>query len=168
MANRFRAIDREIPIWVNPGEVFNTSPESCMKMTPHVNYYCPYADHFWNMHLNGAYSDQLRRKGPKFGILMSYTTPCFGEKAASSTSDMFALVDLALKHDLDGWGFFAFAYGFTYCNSLWDEVNNYMADQCVYIYPGAANRTILTRNAEALREAVQRWRAAKAAAGTGR
>jgi hypothetical protein len=42
-----------------------------------------------------------------------------------------------------------------------------MNDQCIYIYPGAANRTILTRNAEALREAVQRWRAAKASAQNG-
>jgi hypothetical protein len=33
----------------------------------------------------------------------------------------------------------------------------------VNIYPGAAYRTISTRNAEALREAVQRWREAKAA-----
>ena len=40
-------------------------------------------------------------------------------------------------------------------------MNNYVNDQCVYIYPGAASRTILTRNAEAIREAAQRWRAAK-------
>ena len=74
---------------------------------------------------------------------------------------MPSLADFALKNDRDGWAFFAFAYGFTYCNSLWDEVNNFVNDQCVYIYPGAANRTILTRNAEAIREAAQRWRAAK-------
>lgn len=161
LAKKFRAVDNDIRIWVNPGEVHGAGPESCMKMTPYVNCYCPYADHYWNIHLNAAYAGQLRRKGPKFDVLMGYTTPCFWEKAPSSTSDMLSLADFALKNDLDGWAFFAFAYGFTYCNSLWDEVNNFVNDQCVYIYPGAANRTILTRNAEAIREAAQRWRAAK-------
>ena len=162
LAKKFRAVDKDIRIWVNPGEIFSAGPESNMKMTPYVNCYCPYADHYWNIHMNGTYAEQLRRKGPKFDVLMSYTTPCFWEKAASATHDMLSLSQFALEQGLDGWGFFAFAYGFTYCNSLWDEVNNYMADQCVLIYPGAANRTILTRNAEAIREAVQRWRAAKA------
>ena len=167
LAKKFRAVDKDIRIWVNPGEIFGAGPESNMKMTPYVNCYCPYADHFWNIHMNGDYAAQLRRQGPKFDILMSYTTPCFWEKAPSSTNDMLSMVDFALQNNLDGWGFFAFAYGFTYCNSMWDEVNNYMNDQCIYIYPGAANRTILTRNAEALREAVQRWRAAKASAQNG-
>ena len=163
LAKKFRETDREIRIWVNPGEVFGATPESNMKMTPYVNCYCPYADHYWNMHLNGEYAAQLRRQGPKFDILMGYTTPCFWEKAPSSTSDMLGMADFALQNNLDGWGFFAFAYGFTYCNSMWDEVNAYMNDQCIYIYPGVRNRTILTRNAEAVREAVQRWREAKGA-----
>lgn len=41
------------------------------------------------------------------------------------------------------------------------EFNAYMGDQSVSIYRGAALRTISTRNAEAIREAVQRFRQAK-------
>ena len=84
LAKKFRAVDKDIRIWVNPGEIFGAGPESNMKMTPYVNCYCPYADHFWNIHMNGDYAAQLRRQGPKFDILMSYTTPCFWEKAPSS------------------------------------------------------------------------------------
>jgi hypothetical protein len=167
LARKFREAEKDVRIWVNPGEGAGAGPESCMKMTPYVNCYCPYADHYWNMNNNGAYAAQLRREGPKFDLLMGYTTPCFWEKAPSATGDMLYLADFALQYGLDGWGFFALAYGFTYCNSMWDEVNNYMNDQCVLIYPGAANRTIMTRNAEAIREAVQRWRAAKASAQNG-
>ena len=167
LARKFREAEKDVRIWVNPGEGAGAGPESCMKMTPYVNCYCPYADHYWNMNNNGAYAAQLRREGPKFDLLMGYTTPCFWEKAPSATGDMLYLADFALQYGLDGWGFFALAYGFTYCNSMWDEVNNYMNDQCVLLYPGAANRTIMTRNAEAIREAVQRWRAAKASAQNG-
>ena len=74
---------------------------------------------------------------------------------------MFGPMDTSIKNGLDGWMFYVLMGRYEYCNSLWDEVNNFVNDQCVYIYPGAANRTILTRNAEAIREAAQRWRAAK-------
>ena len=136
-----------------------------MKMTPFVNCYCPYYNHYLtNGGGNGAYNAQLHRQGGvNFNVLLSYSTPCFGEKAPSATLHMFELCDLSLRHGWDGWAFFAFAYGFTQSNSLWDEVNNMLPDQAVNIYPGAAYRTISTRNAEALREAVQRWREAKAA-----
>ena len=93
---------------------------------------------------------------------MYYTTPCFGEKAPNAPWELLGEYGGALGCGLDGWAFFALQYGFGYSNSMWDEANNYMADQAVSIYRGAAWQTISTRNAEAVREAVQRFRAAKA------
>ena len=169
LAAKVRALDPEVRIWVNPGEFENAGPEACMKITPYANVYCPYCNHFQtDGGHNPAYNGQLKRKGPKFELLLGYTTPCFGEKAPSAPLDHLGMCDFALGYGLDGWAFFALAHGFTYSNSLWDEVNCYLGDQCVNIYPGAANRAISTRNAEAIREAVRRWRAAKAAkAGAG-
>ena len=165
LAKKLRESTKDVQIWVNPGEIEGAGPESDMKMTPFVNCYCPYYNHYLtNGGGNGAYNAQLHRQGGvNFNVLLSYSTPCFGEKAPSATLHMFELCDLSLRHGWDGWAFFAFAYGFTQSNSLWDEVNNMLPDQVVNIYPGAAYRTISTRNAEALREAVQRWREAKAA-----
>ena len=165
LATQVRALDPSVRIWVNPGEFENAGPEACMKITPFANAYCPYCNHFQtDGGHNPQYNEQLKRKGPKFDILMGYTTPCFGEKAPSAPLDHLGMCDFALGCNLDGWAFFALQHGFTYSNSLWDEVNNYMGDQCVNVYPGAACQTLSTRNAEAIREAVRRWRAAKAAA----
>ena len=163
LAKQFRAVAPEVKIWVNPGEYENAGPEACMKMTPYANAYCPYCNHFQtNGGWNGDYNAQLMRQGPKFDILMGYTTPCFGEKASSAPLDMLSLCNFALDYNLDGWAFFALQHGFTYSNSVWDEWNCYVSDQCINIYPGAAYQAISTRNAEAIREAVRRWRAAKA------
>jgi hypothetical protein len=163
LATQVRALDPDVKIWVNPGEFENAGPEACMKITPFANIYCPYCNHYQtNGGHNPAYNEQLLRKGPKFDILLGYTTPCFGEKAPSAPLDLLGMRDFAIGCNMDGWAFFALAHGFTYSNSLWDEVNAYMGDQCVNIYPGAANRTISTRNAEAIRESVRRWRETKA------
>ncbi|MBP5284628.1 MAG: hypothetical protein ILO34_00780 [Kiritimatiellae bacterium] len=164
LAKKLREYDKDIKIWVNPGEIEGASPQSNMKLTPWVDYYCPYHNH-WTTRGWGdeKYFDQLMRRGePKFDILMGYTTPCFIEKAPTAPKDMLYLKDFALKYNLDGWAFFAFTYAFTYCNSPWDDQNNYLADQAVSLYQGAGYETISTRNAEAIREAKQLWRRAKA------
>lgn len=163
LATRVKAFDPSIRIWVNPGEAESAGPEACLKMTPFVDAYCPYCNHFltdgWR---NASYKAHLDRKGPAFDILLGYTTPCFAEKAPKAPHDMLWLSDFALNYKLDGWAFFALMHGFTYSNSRWDEVNCFMGDQCVSIYPGAANRAISSRTAEAIHEAVRRWRAARA------
>ena len=163
LAAQVRRLDPTVRIWVNPGEFENAGPEACMKITPYANVYCPYCNHFQtDGGHNPAYNAQLKRQGPKFDLLLGYTTPCFGEKAPSAPLDHLGMRDFAIGCNLDGWAFFALMHGFTYSNSLWDEVNNYMGDQCVNIYPGAAYQAISTRNAEAIREAVRRFRATKA------
>jgi len=163
LAAQVRRLDPEVRIWANPGEFENAGPEACMKITPYVSVYCPYCNHFQtDGGHNPAYNGQLRRGGPKFDLLLGYTTPCFGEKAPSAPLDHLGMCDFAIGCGLDGWAFFALQHGFTYSNSLWDEVNGYMGDQCVNVYPGAAYATISTRNAEAVREAVRRFRATKA------
>ena len=158
LAQKMRAVDPRVRVWVNPGEASAQSVEACLKMLPYVNLFCPYCNH-WTVGKNlPAYYDQLQRKGAHFDILMGYTTPCFGEKAPSAPLDLLGLSDFALACKLDGWAFFALAYGFTYSNSVWDEANAYLGDQCVNLYPGAAYRTLSTRSAEAIREAVRRYR----------
>ncbi len=162
LAKRMRAIDPRVRIWVNPGETSGSSPKACLKMLPYVDLYCPYCNHFAVAKQVPEYEKLLKREGAKFGTLLGYTTPCFGEKASSAPLDLLGMGDFGISCWLDGWAFFALAHGFTYSNSLWDEANCYLADQCVNVYPGAAFRTISTRNAEAIREAVRRWRKGKA------
>lgn len=158
LAQKMRAQDPKVRIWVNPGECPGSSPEACLKMLPYVDIYCPYANHYNVGKNNAQYKDLLERKGAKFDTLLGYTTPCFGEKAPSAPLEHLGMSDFGLGCKMDGWAFFALQYGFTYSNSVWDEANCYLADQCVNIYPGAAFRTISTRNAEAIREAVRRYR----------
>ena len=163
LAAQVRRLDPTMRIWVNPGEYESSGPEACLKITPYANIYCPYINHYTsNGGGNPVYNGQLRRVGSNFDLLLGYTTPCFSEKAPSAPQDLLGMCDFALERGLDGWGFFSIMYGFTYSNSLWDEVNSYMRDQCVSIYPGASCQAISTRNAEAVRESVRRFRAAKA------
>lgn len=159
LATQVKALDPDVRIWVNPGEAENAGAAACLKMLPFADVYCPYVNHFSADIVKSAeYTDRLNRKGSNFELLLGYTTPCFAEKAPSAPLDLLGMKDFAIGRGLDGWAFFALAHGFTYSNSLWDEVNGYMGDQCVNIYPGAACRTLSTRNAEAIRESVRRFR----------
>ncbi|MBP5285835.1 MAG: hypothetical protein ILO34_06985 [Kiritimatiellae bacterium] len=167
-AYAMKEIDENVKIWVNPGEGSIEYAACCLNIVDCADYYCPAIQHFatdgWR---NEIYNDMIHRRDPEvsFDILMSYSTPCFAEKAPSAPLDYLGMGAFAAGAGLDGWGFFALAYGFTYSNSLWDEKNAYYGDQCVNIYPGAAGRTISTRNAEAIREAVAVYRRALAEKG---
>ena len=162
LAKQFKARAPEIRIWCNPGEMAGAPPESDLKMTPYVDCYCPSADHYWQRGGgNEAYWKELSGEGRKFALRLTYTTPCFGEKAPGAPNDMFGPMDASIKNGLDGWMFYVLMGRYEYCNSLWDEVNAYVPDQAVSLYPGAGRRTISTRTAEAIRAAVDRWRAAR-------
>lgn len=112
----------------------------------------------------GAEEFSLVSEGKELSIVLPSETEldAFLATTPSAPLDHLGMRDFAIGCNLDGWAFFALMHGFTYSNSLWDEVNNYMGDQCVNIYPGAAYQAISTRNAEAIREAVRRFRATKA------
>lgn len=164
-AKTLKDLDPNIQIWVNPGEWEGCSPKAALKMTPYADVYCPYGNHIWSGGVgNPDYYKQLMREpdsGVDFKILLSYTTPCFAEKAANSPMDFFWLKGFTEGANLDGFAFFALCHAFTYSNSIWDEIDTYMPDQCVNYYPGVYNRIIATRNLEAIREAVQQWRGTK-------
>ena len=161
-AEKMKAVAPDVKLWVNPGEANKDSPDRVVKILKYVNAFCPYFNHWTFKGNNAEFNDYMERKGDhKFDIFMYYTTPCFGEKAPNAPWELLGIYGGAISCGLDGWAFFALQYGFEYSNSLWDEVNNYMGDQAVSIYRGAAFRTLSTRNSEAVREAVQRWRQAK-------
>lgn len=162
LAKKFKETAPDVRVWCNPGELWSATPESNLKMLPYVDCYCPYFDHFsQNGGGNEAYQKELRGEGREYAIRLTYTTPCFGEKALGAPNDMFAPMRTALQNNLDGWMFYALLGRYEYCNSPWDEVNAYVPDQSVCLYQGAEFRTISTRTAEAIREAVDTWRSEK-------
>lgn len=162
LAKEFKKSDPNVRVWCNPGELWGAPAESDLKMLPYVDCYCPYADHFWQ---NGggveAYQKELRGEGRKYALRLTYTTPCFGEKAPGAPGDMFGPMTTSLQNELDGWMFYVLMGRYEYCNSLWDEVNAYVADQAVSLYPGVGDRTLYTRTAMAIRAAVDQWRKAR-------
>jgi len=159
LAKRLRASAPNVQIWCNPGELWGAPPESNLKMLPFVDRYCPYADHYGqNGGGNKEYLRELTGEGRKFALRLTYTTPCFAEKAPGAPFDMFAPQETSTRFGLDGWMFYALLGRYEYCNSVWDETNAYSGDQAINLYPGASYRTISTRNAEAIRAAVDSWR----------
>jgi hypothetical protein len=90
-----------------------------------------------------------------------YTTPCFREKSPAAPLELLSLADLALKNGRDGWDCFTLRGFYPESASAWDEVNAPFPDQAVSMYPGSARRVIGSRNLEALRQAIQNWKAAK-------
>lgn len=162
LAKKFKAANDKIRVWCNPGEYWGAPAESDLKMLPYVDCYCPYADHYWqNGGGNADYLKELQGNGRKYAIRLTYTTPCFGEKAPGAPNEMFSPCGTAIGNDLDGWMFYVLMGRYEYCNSLWDEVNAYMADQAVSLYPGVGGKTLYTRTAEAIRAARDMWRKAK-------
>ncbi len=159
LAKRLRQTAPEVRLWCNPGELYGAPPESDLKMLPFVDCYCPYADHYGqNGGGNADYLRELTGQGRKYAIRLTYTTPCIAEKALGAPFDMFGPKDISTRFGLDGWMFYALLGRYEYCNSVWDETNAYSGDQSIYLYPGASYRTISTRNAEAIRAAVDSWR----------
>lgn len=162
LAKQFKELAPDVRVWCNPGELWGAPAESNLKMLPYVNCYCPYADHFWqNGGANEAYRKELQGEGRQYAIRLTYTTPCFAEKAPGAPADMFGPMNAAIQNNLDGWMFYALLGRYEYCNSLWDEMNAYMPDQAVNLYPGVGGKTIYTRSAMAIRAAVDAWRTAK-------
>ncbi|MBR4750530.1 MAG: hypothetical protein IK077_02095 [Thermoguttaceae bacterium] len=160
LAKKFKEAAPGVRVWCNPGELWGAPADSDLKMLPYVDCYCPYADHFWqNGGGNETYQKELHGEGRQYAIRLTYTTPCFGEKALGAPGDMFGPMQTSVQNNLDGWMFYALLGRYEYCNSPWDEMNAYVGDQSVYLYQGAEFRTISTRTGEAIREAVDTWRA---------
>ncbi len=116
--------------------------------------FCPYLDHFSSK--DEKYSEE---ELPAIGKLkLLYTTPCFREKSPDSPGELLYLGEMAAKHRRDGWAPFSLFCSYPYSNSIWDEIYPFNGCQSVGFYPGAYGRTLSTRNMEAMREAIQRYR----------
>ncbi|MDO5554501.1 MAG: hypothetical protein Q4G68_12145 [Planctomycetia bacterium] len=162
LAQKFQSVNRSIRIWCNPGEIEGAPAESNLKMLPYVDCYCPYANHYWTKGQgNETYFRELSGQGRDYALRLTYTTPCGTEKSPGAPRDMFGPVGPSIEYNLDGWMFYALLGRYEYCNSVWDEVNQFHGDQSVNLYPGAAGRTLSTRNAEAIREAVDWWQTSR-------
>lgn len=146
----------KIRIWANPGERKGGTPQAIADMSPYVDVYCPYINHWDEKDAN--YQKLLTTLGE---TKLIYTTPCFEEKSPQAPLEMLSLAAASLQYKRDGWDAFALRCYYPYTATAWDEVNAPFADQAVSMYPGAWDQVIGSRNLEAVRVAVQRWKTAQ-------
>jgi len=153
-AKAIRRADPRVQIWCNPCDANVCHTPAVQTMAPFMDVACPFINHFrgWP---DGEHAKAIRVPGR---IKLFYTTPCGGEKAPHAPFDMLHLGRESLRLQRDGWDFFCLKNYYGYANTPWDDVHAYHTHQAVSIYPGAWSRAISTRNLEALREAVRRWR----------
>jgi len=154
LAQQVRTATPAVQIWCNPGEVQASTPDTVRQMRPYIDVFCPYLDHFSSK--DKTYQDEELSEIGKIKLL--YTTPCFQEKSPSSPKDLLYLGEMAIKYRRHGWALFSLFCSYPYSNSIWDEMYAFNAAQSISYYPGAYGRTLSTRNLEAVREAIQRYR----------
>lgn len=160
MAKTLRKVDPALRIWCNLG---GWAPEKdslpiLLEMMDYWDVSCPYHSQFG---VNAkdrdydAYVEKLVRVGQ---IRLLYETPDIGdtEKLFWAPKAILEIGERALRNNRTGWAFFSLQYGPPY-----DDVYVDNRDYAVSIYPGSNGATLLTRNAEAVRESIQRWRKAK-------
>ena len=157
LAQMLRKVAPEVQIWCNPGEIQTGTADVVRQMREYIDVFCPYINHFYA----GVSKDQEYREKelPEIGkVKLLYTTPCFGEKAPNSPKEILFVGQSAAEYSRDGWSLFSLFCSYTYSNSIWDEIHPYNDCQAISYYPGAYGRTLSTRNMEAVREAIQRYR----------
>lgn len=159
-AKDIKAADPNVRIWVNPGERKSDTPQEIVDMSPYIDVYCPYIDHWGEK--DADYQKLLKTLGE---AKLLYTTPCFEEKSPQAPLELLSLAAASLEHNRDGWDAFALRNYYPSAATAWDEVNAPFGAQAVSIYPGAWGRVIGSRNLEAVRVAVQRWKTAHAVQG---
>jgi len=154
LAQKVKTQTPSVQIWCNPGEVSGSKPEFVRRMQPYIDVFCPYLDHFSAQDLKYR-TEELPAIGK---IKLLYTTPCFHEKSPDSPNELLYVGEMAAKHQRDGWAPFSLFAAYPYSNSVWDEMYPFDICQAISFYPGAYGRTLSTRNMEAMREAIQRYR----------
>jgi hypothetical protein len=158
-AKIIRQADPKVRIWCNPGEIQGSTPKAVTAMSPWIDVFCPYVNQFTRAP-DAAYKKLVTNLGsPK----LLYTTPCFREKSPGAPLELLALAKMALDNGRDGWDCFTLCGFYSATAGAWDEVNAPYGAQAVSIYPGAGRRVIGSRNLEAVRQAIQIWKAAKSA-----
>lgn len=160
MAKTLRAVDPELLIWCNLGG-WAPGKESLPLLLEMMDYWdvsCPYQTQFGVNAKDRDYDAYVEKLVQVGKIRLLYETPDIGD-----TEKLFwapkALLEVGAKAqglNRTGWAFFSLRYG-----PPFDDVYVDNRDYAVSIYPGARGATLLTRNAEAIRESVQRWKQAK-------
>lgn len=157
MAKTIKSTDSNAMIWCNMGEPNSSMFSLIMSIMPYWDVSCPYVDHF-KVAEKAEYADYKKALAETGKLKLLYTTPCmwWNEKRPDAPHDMLDLGEYALKYNRDGWSFFNLIYG-----DIWNDPYGGNQDGGVAIYPASYNRIISTRYMEAIREAIQRWKAAK-------
>ncbi len=160
MAKNIRNVDPDLMIWCNLGEG-RPNKKHMDLLLEKMDYWdisCPYFTQFGVNRRDSDYDVYVKKLSEVGKIRMLYTTPCIGstEKLFWTPRDILAVGKRAMNHNRNGWGFFSLRYGPPY-----DDVYTPNQDHAVSIYPGSGGTTIHTRNSEAVRESIQRWRRVK-------
>jgi hypothetical protein len=158
-AKAIRQADPKIRIWCNPGEIEGSTPEAVTAMSPWIDVFCPYINQFTRAP-DAAYKKLVTNLGSS---KLLYTTPCAREKSPAAPLELLALAKMALDNGRDGWDCFTLCGYYSATASAWDEVNAPFGAQAVSIYPGAHRQVIGSRNLEAVRQAIQDWKAGRLA-----
>jgi len=157
MAETIKGVDERQQIWCNLGDgvVRPEHGDLYFKMMEYWDVACPFLWQFGSKKTFPRYYEKLLETGR---IKLLYHTLDIGstEKRAQACWDILGLADAAIREGRDGFANFTLATGAPYDDLYIDN-----EDLAVSIYPGAWGRTLSTRNLEAWREGVQRWRKAK-------
>lgn len=160
MAERVRAVDPAMMIWCNLGEGAprKDSLPTLLRMMDYWDVSCPYRTQFGVSAKDKDYEPYVAKLREVGKIRMLYGTLDIGsnEKLLWAPLEILRVAAEAERNNRNGWAFFSLIYG-----PPWDDVYTGNQDHAVSLYPGAHGRTLSTRNMEAVRESVQRWRKAK-------
>ena len=156
MAETVKGVDSRQQIWCNLGDgiVRPENGELYFKMMEYWDVACPFLWQFTRKKTFPRYHEKLPETGR---IKLLYFTLDIGsrEKRLQAPQDIIDIAGSATKMGRDGFGIYTLMSGAPYDDLYIDN-----QDSAVSIYPGAWRRTLSTRNLEAWRESVQRWRKA--------
>ncbi len=160
MAETLRKVDERQLVWCNLGEsvVRPEDGELYFRMMEYWDVACPFIWQFDRKAFFPEYNERLHTAGK---VKLLYHTLDIGatEKILNAPQDILGVAERAIKEGRDGFANYTLSNGTPYDDLYMDNQDN-----AVSIYPGAWRRTLSTRNFEAWREGVQRWRAARASA----
>ncbi|MBQ6245284.1 MAG: hypothetical protein IJK04_00350 [Kiritimatiellae bacterium] len=157
MAETVKGVDSRQQIWCNIGEghVRPENGELYFKMMEYWDVACPFLWQFNRRKEFPLFNDKLHEAGR---IKLLYHTLDIGstEKRPQAPQDILDLAESSIREGRDGFANFTLMSG-----APFDDLYIDNQDLAVSIYPGAWGRTLSTRNLEAWREGIQRWRKAK-------
>lgn len=156
IAREIRAADPGVLMWYNSA-FFPTNRADFAALKPFMDTWDVVCS-FYN-----CFTDKKEARAPMMAdykalgrLKLVYNTFDTGncENAPGSPLQIFRLAEFARREGRDGWSPHNLGHGWAY-----DDV--YATCNTIFLYPGARLTTLTTRGAEAVREANQRWRAAK-------